>query len=492
MFLGLVMLTAAWGVTQNGWVICYVWSLFFYGVGVGGEYPMTATSGMENAVGSGKISTKEDRLHRGRKVTSAFLMQGWGQFFNQVILIVLLLCFHHGSGNAPYSAVAAQWTYRISFAIPAAGTLWLVYYRTFKMRAASKQLQAAKKKSKVTGYDTESLKLTFTYFGPRMIATAGAWYANDVFFYGNKLFQSEFIKVITSNGTSIMPGWLYNLINVGVSLVGYYLACELSPLFQRLSTLLTHAAFLIDNKLYGRKKMQMIGFLMDFVLFIVPGFHFEYYKSKPNIAKFQTMYFLSSFFNQFGPNAVTFLVAAEVYPTPIRATAHGFSAACGKLGALTAAVMYNYISTQTKFYVVPWFGLAGMLVTLLFLPDTTGLDLKEQERRWQFIRAGREQDYHGVAVHPKHLSLYERLTGVGKHYNAELDYQQKVDEMRHDWEVGQARLADEKGIHEDDDVHHEDSAWSSEVSSYFEKTRQSPLIRANEKYTEDNAGKELK
>lgn len=40
---------------------------------------MTATAAMENAVGSGKISNKEDRLHRGRKVTMAFLMQGWGQ-----------------------------------------------------------------------------------------------------------------------------------------------------------------------------------------------------------------------------------------------------------------------------------------------------------------------------------------------------------------------------------------------------------------------------
>ena len=35
MFIGLIMLTAAWGVTQNGWVICYAWSLFFYSVGVG-------------------------------------------------------------------------------------------------------------------------------------------------------------------------------------------------------------------------------------------------------------------------------------------------------------------------------------------------------------------------------------------------------------------------------------------------------------------------
>ena len=221
------MLTAAWGVTQNGWVICYVWSLFFYSVGVGGEYPMTATSGMENAVGSGKVSTREDRLHRGRKVTSAFLMQGWGQFFNQVILILLLLAFHHGSGNPPYSEVAAQWTYRISFAIPAIGTLWLIYFRVFKMRSASKQLAASKRKQKVTGYDTYSLKMTFTYFGPRMIATAVGWFANDVFFYGNKLFQSEFIGVVTNESKSIMPGWLYNLINVGVELVGYYLACEL-------------------------------------------------------------------------------------------------------------------------------------------------------------------------------------------------------------------------------------------------------------------------
>ena len=53
-----------------------------------------------------------------------------------------------------------------------------------------------------------------------------------IFFYGNKLFQSNFIAVLTPNNKSVMLGWLYNLINVGVSLVGYYLA-----------------SFLIDNKL---------------------------------------------------------------------------------------------------------------------------------------------------------------------------------------------------------------------------------------------------
>ncbi|KAI9747587.1 MAG: hypothetical protein M4579_007434 [Chaenotheca gracillima] len=453
MFLGLVMLTAAWGVTENGWVICYAFSLFFYSVGVGGEYPMTATSSMENAVGSGKVSTKEDRLHRGRKVTGAFLMQGWGQFWNQVILIVLLLIFHHGTGNPPYSTVSAQWTYRVSFAIPAVGTLWLVYYRAYKMKSASKQLAISKRRVHVTGYDLKSLKLTLTHFGPRLFATAGAWFANDVFFYGNKLFQSDFIAVISPDNKSVMEGWLYNLANVGVSLVGYYLA-----------------SFLIDNKLYGRKWMQIVGFLLDFVLFVIPAFHYTYYKETANIGSFQAMYFLSSFFNQFGPNAVTFLVAAEVFPTPIRATAHGFSAAVGKLGALLAAVLYNYISTQMKFYIVPWFGLAGALVTFVFLPDSTGLDLKEQERRWRYIRDGREHEYHGVAVHPKHLSLWERWRGAGKYYDPTLDYTQKIKDMRSDWEESQARKAEQlAGDEKGDMAVHEDEAWSSDISTYFER-----------------------
>lgn len=225
---------------------------------------------------------------------------------------------------------------------------------------------------------------------------------------------------------------------------------------------------------------------MDFLFFVIPAFKFEYYTSPAGIHAFQAMYFLSSFFNQFGPNAVTFLVAAEVYPTPIRATAHGFSAAVGKMGALLAAVMYNYITTQQKFYIVPWFGLMGMLLTWLFLPDTTGLDLKEQERRWQYLRTGREADYHGVAVHPKHLSLWERWRGVGRYYDPELDFKQKIGEMRSEWEANEARRHAEKMGEDDEEF--EDGLYSSSVSTYFERTSQRPLVGSKEKYGIDDAG----
>jgi MFS family permease len=459
MFLGLLMLTASWGVTLNGWVICYAISLLFYGIGVGGEYPMTATAAMENATGSGKISTKEDRLHRGRKVTMAFLMQGWGQFFNQVVLILLLLIFHHGSGNAPYSELSVQWTFRVSFAIPAVGTLWLVYYRWYKMPLASKQLDMEKRRTNVTGYDINSLKMGLKVFPTRILATAGTWFCNDVFFYGNKLFQSAFIGIIAPKASEhgVMTGWLWNLCNIGVSLAGYYLA-----------------SFLIDHKFYGRKMMMQVGFLMDFILFIIPAFHFHYYESNVGVHAFQAMYFLSSFFNQFGPNSVTFLVAAEVYPTPIRASAHGFSAAIGKAGALLAAVLYSYITDQTKFYFVPWFGLAGMLLTALFLPDTTGLDLKEQERRWSYIMQGRGNEYHGVAIHPTHLSLWERLRGVGKNYNPKLDYEDRMRDFAAEWESNQEEKSNtEEGVAVDSED------YAPEINSYFSRNGASSLKQRN-------------
>ncbi|KAI6785869.1 Inorganic phosphate transporter-like protein [Emericellopsis cladophorae] len=457
MFIGLLMLTASWGLTLQGWVICYAWSLFFYGLGVGGEYPITATSSLENAVASGKLSTREDRLHRGRRVTTAFLMQGWGQFVNQVVLLVLLVIFNSGDGGPPYSQSAAQYAFRLSFAFPAVGTLWLVYYRTWKMPNASKKLAEAKSRRKVTGYDVNSLKYCFRHFGGRLLATAGTWFCNDVFFYGNKLFQGQFIKVISSNPDSLMTTWTWNLVNITVSLAGYYLA-----------------ALLIDNKFYGRKMMQQVGFFMCFLMFVIPAFNFEYYTSPAGIHAFQAMYFLSSFFNQFGPNSVTFLVAGEVFPTPVRATAHGFSACFGKAGALLASVLYNYIDNQTKFYVVPWFGLAGMLLTLLFLPDTTGLDLKEQERRWSYIVRGKSHEYHGVAVHPQHLSLWERLRGQGKNYHAEKDWRAKIDDMRKEWEDVREAMGPKEhgnGDHTTSGMP-DDGEFSPEIHDYF--VRSSP------------------
>lgn len=208
--------------------------------------------------------------------------------------------------------------------------------------------------------------------------------------------------------------------------------------------------------------MQQVGFLVCFLAFVIPAFKYDYYTSPAGIHSFQALYFLSSFFNQFGPNSVTFLVAGEVYPTQVRASAHGFSAMIGKAGALLASVLYNYIDNKTKFLVVPWFGLAGMLVTLIWLPDTTGLDLKEQERRWQYIVEGRPEEYHGIAIHPQHLSLWERWMGAGQSYHPDLDMKAKIRDLRAEWEERRAA-----GDTESADFLQDDEDMTQDIHNYF-------------------------
>ncbi|PWZ03447.1 MFS general substrate transporter [Testicularia cyperi] len=451
MTLGSVMLTAMWGTSLNGWIICYAWSVFIYGIGVGGEYPMTSTRAMEGT-GPGRAATTGDRMHRGRKVQLSFLMQGWGQLFNQGILIIGLLIFH-GSLDAPYSETSAQWTFRVQFGVIAVFTLYLAYLRYYRMHYQDAALNSAKRRLNTSGYDVKSLKLSLNHYWHRLIGTAGAWFANDFFFYGNKIFAGVFINIITGSSGSLETTWVFNLYNIIVSLAGYYVA-----------------AFVIDHKQYGRKWLQANGFIADFVLFIIAAALYDKLTTPgAGVMAFQAIYFLSSFANQAGPNASSFLLAAEVYPASIRSTSHGVSAAVGKLGALAPAILYNYIDNRTKFWVVSWFGLLGWILTMVFIPDTTGLDLREQERYWECVVQGREEDYHGVAIHPRHLSLWERVVlRRHRYYNPDLDKQQKLDELRTIFANSRSKDPDAPNAHDED-------LMEADLHSYFQSLASDPL-----------------
>jgi hypothetical protein len=232
-------------------------------------------------------------------------------------------------------------------------------------------------------------------------------------------------------------------------MVGYYLA-----------------AMLIDHRFYGRTRMQAVGFAAIFILFIISAALYPQLTVPGTPVKvFQFMYFFSSFWSQFGPNGTTFLLAAEVYPAPVRATAHGFSAACGKLSALVPAILYNYVGNRNKFWIVSWFGLIGFLLTVIFVADTTGLDLREQERYWLCVRENRIQDYHGIAIHSRHLSLWESMVlKRNRYYDPDLDRLDKIKELRERYE---ASIASEKyGSEEDLDDH--DEPINENIIKYFE------------------------
>lgn len=73
-----------------------------------------------------------------------------------------------------------------------------------------------------------------------------------------------------------------------------------------------------------------MGFVALTILFFIMGM----FKDQLNINLFIGLYTLANLFNNFGPNATTFIIPGEVFPTKYRSTCHGISAASGKLGAI--------------------------------------------------------------------------------------------------------------------------------------------------------------
>ena len=60
------------------------------------------------------------------------------------------------------------------------------------------------------------------------------------------------------------------------------------------------------------------------------------------------MYALTFFFANFGPNATTFIIPAELFPARLRSTCHGISAAAGKAGAIIGAAGFLYASQNSN------------------------------------------------------------------------------------------------------------------------------------------------
>jgi hypothetical protein len=76
----------------------------------------------------------------------------------------------------------------------------------------------------------------------------------------------------------------------------------------------------------------------------------------------------------------------------------------------------------------------------------------------------------GIAIHPQHLSVWERFRGVSKPYDPDLDFHAKVQELRSNWEQLQRRKAEEHDTADLDDIDEDENDWSPELNQYFTRT----------------------
>src|SRR6202453_2760911 len=95
-------------------------------------------------------------------------------------------------------------------------------------------------------------------------------------------------------------------------------------------------------------------------------------------------FMLFNFMTNLGPNAQTYLLAGEVFPTAIRGKGAGFAAAFAKIGAVATAFLFpillDAIGTQALLYGLIVTSILGAAVTWLYRIETTGVNLDELEK----------------------------------------------------------------------------------------------------------------
>jgi PHS family inorganic phosphate transporter-like MFS transporter len=149
--------------------------------------------------------------------------------------------------------------------------------------------------------------------------------------------------------------------------------------------------FTVDK--IGRKPIQIGGFTVLTIIFCVLGFAWR------NLTKTHllALYVLAQFFFNFGPNATTFITPAEIFPTRVRSTGHGFSAGMGKLGAVFAQIFFAPMIKRgaTHDNPTPWIhGVMQIFALFMFLGMLTSLLVPESKQaRLEALACEKEDIY---------------------------------------------------------------------------------------------------
>jgi len=158
----------------------------------------------------------------------------------------------------------------------------------------------------------------------KLAGTAGSWFILDVLFYGNSLFSADVTRAMGTENT-LQGKTIQNLCIQLMAMPGYILA-----------------VIFLDR--IGRKRLQLIGFAGEAVIFCAMAIFQQQFKTLPVLFVF--MYAMTFFFDDFGPNTTTFVIPAEIFPTDVRSTCHGISAAFGKAGAAVGASVFLKVANM--------------------------------------------------------------------------------------------------------------------------------------------------
>jgi len=133
----------------------------------------------------------------------------------------------------------------------------------------------------------------------------------------------------------------------------------------------------------GRIRLQVIGFIGCAAGLLLAALSAAF-DGTVQIVLIFAGFMLFNFMTNMGPNAQTYLIAGEVFPTHLRGKGAGFAASFAKIGAVMTAFMFPVLlvdlgqSVLLGLLIVT--SLIGAAVTWIYRIDTTGIDLDTLSR----------------------------------------------------------------------------------------------------------------
>ncbi|BFZ61366.1 hypothetical protein YB2330_002431 [Saitoella coloradoensis] len=384
-----------------------IWIFVFrviMGIGIGGDYPMSA------AVTSERANLKR----RGQMLAWIFSFQGWGNLAGSIVTIIVLACFEPAlQDRGEYNQLDAVW--RIQFGVALVPSFLTIYQRLTMPESKKFTENQCLSSSETSSIDYQKLPVPekmnagvaanvdgdlqqdgslpreagtgqaiggtvdlappptsrakwnvfFTYFSEWrhakiLIGTTVTWFLLDIAFYGVNLNQSVILAEIGFNtGNNEWQKLMRNAIgNLIISAAGYVPGYWFTIAF---------------IEILGRRWIQVQGFLLCALFFAILAGTWNSLSTGGHVALFA----LAQFFFNFGANATTFIIPAEVFPSRVKGFAHGLSAACGKVGAVFAALVFNYLQGKIGIPKILWIFFACMVLGAAFtflIPETKERD----------------------------------------------------------------------------------------------------------------------
>ncbi len=332
---------------------------FFLGIGIGADYP----------IGVSYIAESVPTRLRGRLIVGAFAFQALGSLLG--VLVGLLILKADPSLNA--------WRLMLAFGVlPAVVVVimrdglpesvrWHLARGNYEQasHAASALLEAPitlnAQNSPVVPCGTSFASLFKKGCLRRTIFASVPWFLQDISTYGIGIFTPTIMAAMALGTTSSFiakdMGATEGAAAVDMLLVvGFMLAIVLVRYLSRIT-------------------LQIAGFLgMALGLVMVASSTLFPWGSDGHMGMIFGGFMVFNLFMNMGPNATTYLLSGETFPTAIRATGAGFAASMAKLGAVLGTFFFPILKAQIGIpALLIWLAIASALaaaITYGFRVDT--------------------------------------------------------------------------------------------------------------------------